>query len=153
MGMALIKSAHESGELIFRNRATGAEVAAITPTGMRAAILGLTSLTELSFGAAEEATIASGVLTVTKSYVRVTSESGTSDQLDSIVKADATDGDILILVPKSTDTITVDDANIDLGAATRAVAPGGVIVLLYNSGAVSAASWQEVLFLAASDNA
>jgi hypothetical protein len=83
----------------------------------------------------------------------VTSESGTSDQLDSIVKADATDGDILILVPKSTDTITVDDANIDLGAATRAVAPGGVIVLLYNSGAVSAASWQEVLFLAASDNA
>ena len=153
MAMNLVTSAWESGELVFRNRSTKAEVAAITTTGVRAAALSLTSLSELSFGAAEAATIASGVLTVTKSYVIVTSESGTSDTVDSIVKADATDGDILILIPKNTDTITYDDANIDLGAATRAVAPGGVLILLYNAGAVGAASWQEVVFLAASDNA
>lgn len=153
MSHALVKSAFESGELVFRAKATGSEVAAITPTGMRAAALGITSLSELSFGAAEACTVASGVLTVTKSYVRVTSESGTSDTVDTITKADAADGDILILVPKNTDTITFDDANIDLGDATRAVAPGGVLILLYNSGAVSAASWQEVVFLAASDNA
>lgn len=152
MGHALVTSAFESGELVFRDKATKTEVAAVTTTGMRVATLSLTKLSELSFGAAEEVTIASGVATVTKSYVRLTSESSTSDQLDTITKADATDGDILILVPKSTDTITVDDANIDLGAATRAVAPGGVIVLLYNAGAAGGASWQEVLFLAASDN-
>jgi hypothetical protein len=149
MSIPLIKSAFESGDLIFRHKTTGTEVAAITTTGFRAAAVNFTSLAELSFGAAEEVTIASGVATVTKSYVRLTSESGTSDQLDTITKADATDGDILVLIPKATDTITVDDANIDLGAATRAVAPGGVIVLLYN-GAIP--SWQEVVFLAASDN-
>lgn len=110
----------------------------------------LTSLTQLRFGTAEACTIASGVLTVTRSFVRVTSESGTTDTVDTITKTDAADGDILILVPKATDTITYDDANIDLGAATRATAPGGVIVLLYNG---EVPSWQEVVFLAASDNA
>ena len=149
MAMNLVTSAWESGELVFRNRSTKAEVAAITTTGVRAAPKD-SSESDVRLRAAA---IASGVLTVTKSYVIVTSESGTSDTVDSIVKADATDGDILILIPKNTDTITYDDANIDLGAATRAVAPGGVLILLYNAGAVGAASWQEVVFLAASDNA
>lgn len=144
-GHALVGSDWESGQLIFRAKSTGTEVAAITTSGLRAL-----AQTQLRFGAAEEATIASGVLTVTKTFVRVTSESGTSDTVDSITKTDVTDGDLLILIPKSTDTITYDDANIDLGAATRATAPGGVIVLLYNA---QVSQWQEVVFLAASDNA
>lgn len=111
------------------------------------------SFPKLALGAVEPVTIASGVATVTGSYVRLTSESGTTDQLDTITKVGVTDGDILVIIPKNTDTITVDDANIDLGAATRAIAPGGVMVLLYNASAVGAASWQEVVFLAASDNA
>ena len=100
------------------------------------------------FGAPEEATIASGVLTVTKPLVRPLPESSTADQVDSIVYTGAQEGDILILVSDATNTITVDDANINLGAATRAIAPGGTLVLRYDG-----TQWTEVLFLAASDNA
>lgn len=123
-----------------------------TLTGAVAAVA-RASFPKLALGAVEDVTIASGVATITKSYVRLTSESGTTDTLDTITKVGVVDGDILVLIPKNTDTITVDDANIDLGAATRAVAPGGVMILLYNGSAVGAASWQEVVFLAASDNA
>ncbi|MGD9724736.1 MAG: hypothetical protein AB7U76_26160 [Pirellulales bacterium] len=100
------------------------------------------------FGAPEEATIASNVLTVTKPLVRPLPESSTADQVDSIVYTGAQEGDILILVSDATNTITVDDANINLGAATRAIAPGGTLVLRYDG-----TQWTEVLFLAASDNA
>lgn len=47
-------------------------------------------------------------------------------------------------------TITVDDANINLGAATRAVAPGGSLLLRYDG---VEDQWTEVAFLAAADNA
>jgi hypothetical protein len=103
-------------------------------------------------GAAEAVTIASGVATVTKSHVRLTSESSTSDQLDSIVLGGGrtvADGDILLLRPVAGHTITVDDANINLGAATRAVAPGGSLLLVYDGGE---AQWTEVAFLAGADN-
>lgn len=103
----------------------------------------------VGFGAAEAVTIASGVATVTRSYVRLTSESSTSDQLDTITMAGAADGDLLLLVPAATHTITVDDANINLAAATRAVAPGGSLLLRYDGGE---SQWTEVVFLAASDN-
>lgn len=104
----------------------------------------------VSLGAAEAVTIASGVATVTQSYVRLTSESSTSDQLDTITLSGASDGDLLLLVSAAGHTITVDDANINLGASTRAVAPGGSILLRYD-GAES--QWTEVAFLAAADNA
>ena len=98
-------------------------------------------------GAHQTATIASGVLTVTKSYVWAAAESSTTDTVDSIVFADAEDGTLLLIVADTGDTITIDDANIDLGAATRAVAPGGCILLRYDG-----TSWAEVLFLAGADN-
>lgn len=102
----------------------------------------------VGFGAAEAVTIASGVATVTRSYVRLTSESSTTDTVDTITMAGATDGDLLLLVPAATHTITVDDANINLGAATRAIAPGGSLLLVFDG-----TEWTEVTFLAASDNA
>lgn len=104
-----------------------------------------------SFGAGATATIATGVLTATKSYMIMDAEgAGTTDQLDSITgPGTPADGDILLLVSNATDTITVDDANINLGAATRAVAPGGSLLLRYDGGE---SQWTEVLFLAAADN-
>lgn len=161
MAYNLLKSAWESGSLVFRKKSDNSHVMTVGTSGVSVtgtlSSTGLATLASvnLRLGAVTAATIASGVLTIPAgvTYVRVASESGTSDQVDTITKADAADGDLLVLIPLNTDTITYDDANIDLGAATRAVAPGGVIVLLYNASAVGAASWQEVLFLAASDNA
>lgn len=102
------------------------------------------------FGAGEAVTIATGVATVTKPYVILDAEgAGTTDQLDSITYTGVAAGDLLLLIPNATDTITVDDANINLGAATRALAPGGSLLLRYDG---TEAQWTEVLFTAATDN-
>lgn len=50
--------------------------------------------------------------------------------------------------PAAGHTITVDDANINLGASTRAIAPGGSLLLVFDG-----TEWTEVTFLTASDNA
>lgn len=104
-----------------------------------------------SLGAGAAATIASGVLTATKSYMIMDAEgAGTTDTLDSITgPGTPADGDILLLVSTATDTITVDDANINLAAATRAVAPGGSLLLRYDG---TETQWTELLFVAAADN-
>ena len=106
----------------------------------------------LGFGTGATATIATGVLTATKSYMIMDAEgAGTTDQLDSISgPGTPADGDLLLLVSSATDTITVDDANINLGGATRAVAPGGSLLLRYDGGETQ---WTEVAFLTAADNA
>lgn len=102
------------------------------------------------FGTGEAVTIASGVAVVTKPYVILDAEgAGTTDQLDTITYTGVADGDLLLLVSTATDTITVDDANINLGAASRAVAPGGSLLLRYDGGE---SQWTEVVFLAAADN-
>lgn len=105
----------------------------------------------LGFGTGAAATVASGVLTATKGYMIVDAEgAGTTDTVDSIVgPGTPADGDLLLLVSTATDTITYDDANINLGAATRAVAPGGSLLLRYDG---TETQWTEVLFLAAADN-
>lgn len=100
------------------------------------------------FGAAEECTIASGVLTVTKPFVIALPESSTADQVDSIVYTGAAEGDFLLITSPATNTITVDDANINLGAGTRAIAPGGCLLLYFDG-----TQWSELAFLAAADNA
>lgn len=149
MALNLLKSAWEAGSLVFRRRSNGTAVLTLAPGGV--------TLPTLRLGSAVASTIATGVLTIpaNTSYVLVNPESGTADQVDSIAYASGSpaDGDMLILIPKSDSTITYDDANIDLaGSGTRAVAPGGALVLIYNSSAATAASWQELVFLAASDN-
>jgi len=132
--MAKTLSLSENGDLI-------APSGALASVSIAAKVLGL--------GAAESVTIASGVATVSQTFVKLDAEgAGTTDQLDSIVfTGDASAGDLLLLTVNATDTITVDDANINLGAATRAIAPGGCLVLYYDG-----TEWTELAFLAASDN-
>lgn len=100
----------------------------------------------LHLGAASTPTIASGVLTVTSTHVNPLPESGTTDTVDSIVLAGQTAGDVLLVHVPATNTITFDNsATMLLGAGTRAVAPGGSLLLI----ATSATVWHEVSFLAA----
>lgn len=103
----------------------------------------------LRLGAPDVVTIASGVATVTKGFTAFAAESSTADQVDTITVSGAVEGDLLICVADTGDTITFDDANINLGAATRAVAAGGILVLRYDE----TGQWTEVLFLASADNA
>lgn len=107
-------------------------------------------LSELSLGQPTVVTIASGVAVIPAGvgFVQLAAESSTSDQLDTITKTGAKLGDLLFLIADTGDTITVDDANIDLGAATRALVGMSQILTLYYSGA----SWSEFGF-AAGDNA
>lgn len=101
----------------------------------------------LRLGSPTVVTIASGVATITTGFVALAAESSTTDQLDTLTLATAGAGDIVLLVADTGDTITVDDANIDLGAATRAIGPGGCLALRYDG-----TSWVEMFFLAGADN-
>lgn len=103
----------------------------------------------LRLGAPTVSTIASGVLTVTAGFTAAAAESSTTDTVDSITLSGftAAQGDVLLIVADVGDTITFDDANIDLGAATRAVGPGGCLALRYDG-----TSWVELFFLAGADN-
>ena len=98
----------------------------------------------------QTATIASGVLTVTDltPVIVVVGEGAANDQLDTFTVTNKNVDDTVMLISDGSDTITVDDANIDLGAANRAVAPGGNIVLRWDG-----TSWVEVSFLGGADNA
>lgn len=102
----------------------------------------------LRLGSPDIVTIASGVATITKGFTALAAESSTTDTVDTITVAGAAEGDLLFLVADVGDTITIDDANIDLGAATRAIGPGGCMLLRYDG-----ASWVEVVFLTGADNA
>ncbi len=98
----------------------------------------------------EAPTIASGVLTVAKFAVDPQPESGTADTVDSIVWGGIGvlgAGDLLFIHVPATNTITFDDAVINLAAATRAVAPGGSLILIYDG-----TQWSEMAFTAATDN-
>lgn len=111
-------------------------------------LTGKVTARNFAFGAGEAVTIATGVATITKSYVILDAEgAGTTDQLDTLTKADAAAGDVVVLTVNATDTITVDDANINLAAATRAIAPGGSLALIYDG-----TEWTELFFTAATDN-
>lgn len=97
----------------------------------------------------QSVTIASGVATVTKltPVILLVGEGANDDTLATLTVADVQAGDETVLISDGSDTITVDDANIDLGAATRAIAPGGSLGLRYDG-----TSWVETFFLAAADN-
>lgn|SRR5690554_1299166 len=100
-----------------------------------------------SIGEPELVTIASGVATITRSFVRLAAESTTTDQLDTLTLAGAAEGDLVLLIADTGDTITVDDANINLGAGTRAIGAGGCLMLRYDG-----TEWTEMFFLAGADN-
>lgn len=89
--------------------------------------------TFLGLGAAENATLACGAVTVTKPLVNLANESCMADQLDSITYTNVAEGDLLLLTHEANDgDLTVDDGNIDLGAATRVLSdnePGHSLLL------------------------
>ncbi len=124
--------------------AQGSTTPPLAPKGLR---LGLTGTRFFGLGTAEAVTLVSNVATVTSPYVVLDAEgAGTTDQLDSITYTGQAAGDLLLLTVTATDTITADtSATLWLGAATRAIAPGGAL-LLY---ATSATIWKEVAFIAA----
>lgn len=131
---------------VFYDNADGSEVLTLDAVAgaSSSARFGVTGV--LGLGAATTPTIASGVLTVTSSHVNPLPESSTSDTVDSIVLANQAAGDLLLIHVPATNTITFDNsATMLLGAATRAVAPGGSLLLI----AVSTTVWHEVSFLAA----
>ena len=130
------------GALAFRSKTNSVDLLTLDPADNRVQIdkfLGFATLTT--------PTIASGVLTVTGSFVDPQLQSSTTDQVDSIVMTGVQAGDLLFIHVPATNTITFDDANINLAAASRAVAPGGSILLVYDG-----AQWSELFFTAATDN-
>ena len=130
------------GALAFRSKTNSVDLLTFDPADNRVQIdkfLGFSPLTT--------PTIASGVLTVTGSFVDPQPESGTADTVDSIVMTGVQAGDQLNIHIPATNTITFDDANINLAAASRAVAPGGSLLLVYDG-----TQWSEMFFTAATDN-
>jgi len=106
-------------------------------------ILG-TGANRLGLGAAEAVTISGGVATITKPFVDLTGEGTTTDALDTITYTSCAEGDLLILSTSRSDTLTVNDTNIDLGASTRTIAAAGTyLVLIYNG-----TQWGELCYLA-----
>jgi phage/plasmid primase-like uncharacterized protein len=95
-------------------------------------------------------TIASGVATVAKltPVILLAGEGSNADTLSTLTVANIKAGDETCLACAADETITVDDANIDLGAGTRDVAGGGSLGLRYDG-----TSWVETYFLTAADNA
>ncbi len=123
--------------------ATGSTTPALMPKGVR---MGLTGTRFFGLGTGEAVTLVSNVATVTSPYVVLDAEgAGTTDQLDSITYTGQAAGDLLLLTVNATDTITCDtSATLWLGAATRAIAPGGALLLYATSGTI----WKELAFLA-----
>ncbi len=131
------------GALAFRSKTNSVDLLTLDPADNRFQIDKF-----FGFGTLTTPTIATGVLTVTGSFVDPDPPgSDTTDQVDSISMSGVQAGDLLLIHVPATNTITFDDANINLGAGTRAVAPGGSLLLVYDG-----TQWSEVFFTAATDN-
>jgi hypothetical protein len=130
------------GALAFRSKTNSVDLLTLDPADNRVQIDRF-----IGFGSLTAPTIATGVLTVTGSFVDPQPESGTTDTVDSITMTGVQAGDQLNIHVPATNTITFDDANINLAAATRAVAPGGSLLLVYDG-----TQWSEQFFTAATDN-
>jgi hypothetical protein len=137
-----VSSKLTNGILSFTKKSDGTNLLTIDPDDKRVQIDKF-----LGFGTLTTPTIAAGVLTVTGSFVNPLPETSTTDTVDSIVFTGVQAGDLLLIHVPATNTITFDDAAINLAAATRAVAPGGSLLLLYDG-----TEWSEVLFTTATDN-
>ena len=130
------------GALAFRSKTNSVDLLQFDPADNRVQIDQF-----FGFGTLTTPTIATGVLTVTGSFVDPQPESGASDQVDSIVMTGVQAGDLLFIHIPATNTITFDDANINLSAATLAIAPGGSLLLVYDG-----TQWSEMFSTLATDN-
>ena len=95
-------------------------------------------------------TIAGGVATVAAltPVIELTGEGGADDTLTTLTVAGVRTGDTVMLVATAGDTITVDDATIDLVAGTVAVAGDTTLLLRYNG-----TQWSQVATTISVDNA
>ncbi len=132
------------GALAFRSKTNSVDLLTLDPADNRLQVDKF-----FGFGTLTTPTIASGVLTVTGSFVDPDPEGGGStDIVTSISMSGVQVGDLLLVHVPATNTITFDDGVINLGGAgTRAVAPGGSLLLVYDG-----TQWSEVFFTAATDN-
>ena len=102
----------------------------------------------LGLGTAEADTISGDDLTITKGYVTVTSESGTTDNLDTLISS-APIGSLCVLQAASGHTITCRNNTAGagqlllLGAASRALAGSGKLTLIR----AAAGAWHELSFV------
>ncbi len=131
------------GALAFRSKTNSVDLLTLDPADNRVQIDKF-----FGFGTLTTPTIATGVLTVTGSLVDPQPQTSTTDTVDSIVLSGVQAGDLLFIHVPATNTITFDDAVINLAAASRAVAPGGSLLLVYDG-----TQWTELFFIAATDNA
>ena len=130
------------GALAFQSKTNSVDLLTFDPADNRAQVDKF-----FGFGTLTTPTIATGVLTVTGSFVDPQPQTGAADQVDSITMTGAQAGDLLLIHVPATNTITFADTNINLAAGTRAVAPGGSLLLVYDG-----TQWSEMLFTAATDN-
>ncbi len=131
------------GALAFRSKTNSVDLLTLDPADNRFQVDKF-----FGFGTLTTPTIATGVLTVTGSFVDPDPPgSDTTDQVDTITMSGAQAGDLLLVHVPATNTITFSDTNINLGAGTRAVAPGGSLLLVYDG-----TQWSEMFFTAATDN-
>ena len=98
----------------------------------------------LQIGAIQIITIASGAITVTSSYVRLTGEGLSADDLDTI-NSSATDGTIIILRIAAEVITVTENGNIELGATTRVLSHNQDRLMLHYDGT----KWSEISY---SDN-
>ncbi len=132
-----------AGALAFRSKTNSVDLLTLDPADNRFQVDKF-----FGFGTLTTPTIATGVLTVTGSFVDPDPPgSDTTDQVDSISMSGVQAGDLLLVHVPATNTITFDDDAINLGAGTRAVAPGGSLLLVYDG-----TQWSEMFFTAATDN-
>ncbi len=130
------------GALAFQSKTNSVDLLTFDPADNRVQVDKV-----LGFGTLTTPTIASGVLTVTGSFVDPQPETPTTDTVDSITMSGVQAGDLLLIHIPATNTITFADTNINLAAGTRAVAPGGSLLLVYDG-----SQWSEMFFTAATDN-
>ena len=135
-----------NGALHFFSKVSGDDLLVLDPD---ADTVTIRNIGDLSFGPATVIAEASDVLTIPAgaSYVAVAAETSTTGGVVTITKAGAAEGQLLLLTCDAGDTITVDNANIQLGAATRVLDDGGHILLRYDG-----TDWVEMTFLTAADH-
>jgi hypothetical protein len=90
----------------------------------------------INIGGSSELTITAGSITPTGSRHSVAAASGTADNLDLMATADLEDGDIIIITPRSGDTITCRDgvSKFNMNGDAVLASVNDQVVFIYDSG-------------------
>lgn len=102
-----------------------------------------------NFGPIEDKTISTGSVTATSGHLRLTSETGTTDTLDTILVTGAgpKEGDVIVIRAVTTHTITVSDGGgnlrLDAGANKTLNSVNDTLVLMYSA---ASSVWVQLSF-------